>query len=71
MSTPRKTSIPRQKMSEQTPEQRVKNFKEVPFGYTEELAKIESQRCLYLQKTLMHCRLSGGDRYTWIYQINL
>jgi glutamate synthase (NADPH/NADH) small chain len=52
LSTPKKTSIPRQKMSEQTPEQRVKNFKEVPFGYTEELAKIESQRCLYCKKPL-------------------
>jgi glutamate synthase (NADPH/NADH) small chain len=38
--------IPRQKMPEQEPEQRKKNFKEVPFGLTEEQALIESERCL-------------------------
>jgi glutamate synthase (NADPH/NADH) small chain len=38
--------IPRQKMPEQDPRERVKNFKEVPFGYSPELARIEAQRCL-------------------------
>lgn len=38
--------IPRQKMREQKPEERVKNFKEVPFGYDEEQAVKEAERCI-------------------------
>ena len=38
--------IPRQKMPEQDPKERSKNFKEVPFGLTEEQALIEAERCL-------------------------
>ncbi len=38
--------IPRQKMPEQDPKERIKNFKEVPFGLTEEQAVIEANRCL-------------------------
>jgi len=34
------------KMPEQHPEERVKNFNEVPYGYTEEMAIAEAQRCL-------------------------
>ncbi len=37
-------------MREQTPQERVKNFKEVPFGYTEEEAVIEAKRCLACKK---------------------
>ncbi|HQP00534.1 MAG TPA: FAD-dependent oxidoreductase, partial [Caldisericia bacterium] len=38
---PKKTS-----MKEQKPEERIKNFNEVPFGYCEEDAVIEAERCL-------------------------
>ena len=41
-----KKEIPRQSMPEQAPEERVGNFDEVPFGYTEELAALEAQRCI-------------------------
>ena len=44
--------IPRQKMPEQTPQDRIKNFKEVPFGYTPELAIKEAQRCLQCKETV-------------------
>ena len=50
----RETEIPvkerlrlqRQKMPEQSPGERIRNFDEVPLGYTPEMAKIEAQRCL-------------------------
>lgn len=38
--------IPRQKMQEQPPEERINNFKEVPYGYDEEQAVREAERCL-------------------------
>ncbi len=38
--------IPRQVMPEQNPKERIKNFNEVPYGYTPELAIAEAQRCL-------------------------
>ncbi len=38
--------IPRQKMPEQDPRVRARNFQEVPFGLTEEQALIEAERCL-------------------------
>ncbi|HQG13924.1 MAG TPA: dihydropyrimidine dehydrogenase, partial [bacterium] len=38
--------IPRQNMREQPPAERVKNFKEVPFGYTEDEAVEEAKRCI-------------------------
>lgn len=38
--------VPRQKMPEQDPKKRIKNFNEVPFGLTPELAQIEASRCL-------------------------
>ena len=37
-------------MPEQEPKERVKNFKEVPFGYTPEQAVAEAQRCLQCKK---------------------
>lgn len=45
-----KKRIPRQKMPEQDPKERIKNFNEVPYGYTEELAKLEAERCLQCKK---------------------
>lgn len=42
--------IPRQPMPEQDPEIRSKNFKEVNLGFTEELAKMEANRCLQCPK---------------------
>ena len=38
---PKKTSMP-----EQSPAERIKNFNEVPYGYTAEQAMAEAQRCL-------------------------
>jgi len=37
---------PRQPMPEQDPLERIRNFQEVPYGYTEELAMKEAFRCL-------------------------
>lgn len=42
---PKKTA-----MKEQSPQERIKNFKEVPYGYTEEDAVLEAQRCLSCKK---------------------
>jgi glutamate synthase (NADPH/NADH) small chain len=42
--------IPRQKMPEQDPKERIKNFREVPHGLTSELAIKEAQRCLACPK---------------------
>ena len=41
---------PRQKMPEQAPEVRIGNFDEVPFGLTDEQARIEASRCLQCKK---------------------
>jgi len=45
-----KSKAPRQKMPEQEPKVRARNFDEVPFGYTPELAQLESSRCLQCKK---------------------
>jgi len=37
---------PRQKMPEQNPIDRITNFKEVPLGFNDEMAKLEASRCL-------------------------
>ncbi|MCU7492532.1 MAG: NADPH-dependent glutamate synthase [Ignavibacteria bacterium] len=42
--------IPRQKMPEQSGEQRVTNFEEVNLGFTEELARMEALRCIQCPK---------------------
>lgn len=42
---PKKTPMP-----EQDPKERIHNFREVPYGYTEELAIQEAQRCLQCKK---------------------
>jgi glutamate synthase (NADPH) small chain len=39
-------------MKEQAPSDRIKNFSEVPFGYTEEEAQAEAARCLQCKKPL-------------------
>ena len=44
--------IPRQKMREHAPSERIKNFNEVPFGLTEEMAVLEAERCLQCDKPL-------------------
>lgn len=47
---PKKERPPRQAMPEQAPEDRARNFQEVPFGYTPELAMIEASRCITCKK---------------------
>src|SRR5450830_245967 len=43
---PKKEKIPRTKISQQNPGERIKNFSEVELGYSEEEAVRESSRCL-------------------------
>jgi len=50
MDAKERMKIPRQKMPEQKPEVRAKNFDEVPFGYDDETAMKEAQRCLQCKK---------------------
>ncbi|HUU28914.1 MAG TPA: NADPH-dependent glutamate synthase [archaeon] len=42
--------IPRQPMPEQDPKERIKNFREVPYGYTPAQAIAEAQRCMQCKK---------------------
>ncbi len=42
--------LPRTPMPEQDPKVRARNFKEVPLGYTPELAQTEASRCLQCKK---------------------
>ncbi len=46
----KREKIPRQPMPEQDPKERGKNFNEVPYGYTPELAQREAKRCLQCKK---------------------
>ncbi len=46
----KREKVPRQEMSEQKPEDRIRNFNEVPFGYTPEQARLEASRCLMCKK---------------------
>jgi len=48
---PKKEKIPRQKMAEQDPRARIQNFDEVPYGFTEDQAKLEASRCLQCKKS--------------------
>jgi glutamate synthase (NADPH/NADH) small chain len=43
---PKKEKIPRQKMPEQEPKVRARNFQEVPLGYSPESAQKEAERCI-------------------------
>ncbi len=46
----KKEKIPRQKMPEQDPKARARNFNEVPYGYPPEVAQLEASRCLQCKK---------------------
>ncbi len=46
----KKEKVPRQKMPEQEAKVRARNFDEVPFGYTPDLAQLEASRCLQCKK---------------------
>ncbi len=46
----KREKIPRQKMFEQEPKVRAKNFDEVPLGYSQETAELEAGRCLQCKK---------------------
>lgn len=48
----KETRNTRTPMPEQAPEQRIKNFDEVPLGYTAAQAKAEAERCLQCKKPL-------------------
>ncbi|MFH1089969.1 MAG: NADPH-dependent glutamate synthase [Pseudomonadota bacterium] len=50
MPEDKKAKIPRQAMPEQPPEQRRRNFDEVPLGYSPETAVLEAGRCLQCKK---------------------
>ncbi len=50
MDKKERMKLPRQEMPEQEPEDRAKNFDEVPYGYTPELAQLEANRCLQCGK---------------------
>lgn len=50
--TRERMKIPRQSMPEQDPLERVKNFFEVPYGYTHEQAMEEAKRCIQCKKPL-------------------
>jgi len=47
------SKAPRHKMPEQSPEERVKNFNEVPLGYSPEMAIAEAPEMPSVQKTFM------------------
>ncbi len=46
LKTKERLKIPRQPMPEQDPKERIRNFDEVPLGFSPELAMKEAQRCL-------------------------
>ena len=45
-----KEKTPRQPMPEQAPQDRARNFEEVPYGYSEQTAILEASRCLKCKK---------------------
>jgi len=47
---PKAGSVPRQAMPETPAAERTKSFREVPLGYTPELAVVEAGRCLFCKK---------------------
>jgi hypothetical protein len=59
----KKERLPRQPMPEQPPRERIKNFREVPLGYTVEQAMAEASRCLRC-KSLAAC-LAALWRWTY------
>ena len=46
----KKEKVPRQAMPEQDPKERIRNFNEVPYGYTKEIAMAEASRCIQCKK---------------------
>ncbi|MBN1664791.1 MAG: NADPH-dependent glutamate synthase [Deltaproteobacteria bacterium] len=46
----KREKLPRHKMPEQQPLERIKNFNEVPLGYSEETAMAEASRCIQCKK---------------------
>ncbi|MBN1883353.1 MAG: NADPH-dependent glutamate synthase [Deltaproteobacteria bacterium] len=50
MDNKERMKIPRQKMPEQDPKERGKNFDEVPYGYDIDLALTEAARCIQCKK---------------------
>ncbi len=46
----KKEKVPRQKMPEQEPQKRIRNFEEVPCGYSSETAITEAKRCIQCKK---------------------
>ena len=50
LSNKDRMKIPRQPMPGQEPDDRIKNFNEVPFGLIPELAMLEASRCLACPK---------------------
>jgi len=68
---PKKEKIPRTKISQQNPQERVKNFSEVELGYSEEEAVRESSRCLRCKnpKCVQGCPVEI-DIKSFISQIN-
>lgn len=52
LSNKERIHLPHQKMNLRPAESRVKNFDEVPVGYTEEQARLEAMRCLQCKKPL-------------------
>jgi glutamate synthase (NADPH/NADH) small chain len=52
MDPKERLKIPRQRMPEQSPQERIRNFKEVPLGLPPEVAMKEAQRCLQCKKAV-------------------
>ncbi len=50
MDSKERMAIPRQKMPEQDPKVRIHNYDEVPYGFPEDIAIKEAQRCLQCKK---------------------
>ncbi len=46
----KKIKVPRQPMPEQSPGERIRNFREVPLGYTPDTAITEAKRCIQCKK---------------------
>ena len=66
----KKEKVPRQKMPEQEPKVRARNFEEVPLGYSPETAQLEASRCLQCKKALLRGGLPGPDRHPGFYPGN-
>lgn len=52
LTSAQRLRIPHQEMPLNCPEDRVKNFEEVPIGYNDEQARLEAARCLQCRKPL-------------------